>query len=68
MNAAEDGQAGIQEMGGCATSLFYQSEEGNEVSLARRAFVACAAFQCCLSSLQLPQLLEATSPGIMAAI
>eukprot|EP00891_Asterochloris_glomerata_P005664 jgi/Astpho2/5664/Aster-02909 len=30
MNAAEDGQAGIQEMGGCATSLFYQSEEGNE--------------------------------------
>ena len=32
MNAAEDGQAGIQEMGGNATLLFYQSPEGNEVS------------------------------------
>jgi len=30
MNAAEDGQAGIQELGGNATMLFYQSEEGNE--------------------------------------
>jgi naphthoate synthase len=30
MNAAEDGQAGIQELGGHATMLFYQSEEGNE--------------------------------------
>lgn len=45
MNAAEDGQAGIQEMGGCATSLFYQSEEGNEVSLARRL---CLRGLCCL--------------------
>lgn len=35
MNAAEDGQAGIQELGGNATMLFYQSEEGNEV----RAYV-----------------------------
>ncbi|PNH09997.1 1,4-Dihydroxy-2-naphthoyl-CoA synthase, peroxisomal [Tetrabaena socialis] len=31
LNAAEDGQAGIQELGGNATLLFYQSEEGNEV-------------------------------------
>lgn len=30
MNAAEDGQAGIQELGGNATLLFYQTEEGNE--------------------------------------
>ncbi|GLC45681.1 hypothetical protein PLESTB_001317300 [Pleodorina starrii] len=30
LNAAEDGQAGIQELGGNATLLFYQSEEGNE--------------------------------------
>ena len=30
MNAAEDGQAGIQEMGGAATLLFYQSKEGEE--------------------------------------
>lgn len=30
MNAAEDGQAGIQELGHNATLLFYQSEEGNE--------------------------------------
>ncbi|KAG2489664.1 hypothetical protein HYH03_011776 [Edaphochlamys debaryana] len=30
LNAAEDGQAGIQELGGNATMLFYQSEEGNE--------------------------------------
>lgn len=32
LNAAEDGQAGIQQLGGDATLLFYQSEEGNEVS------------------------------------
>lgn len=31
LNAAEDGQAGIQELGGNATLLFYMSEEGNEV-------------------------------------
>ncbi len=31
LNAAEDGQAGIQQLGGDATLLFYQSEEGNEV-------------------------------------
>ncbi|KAI3426047.1 hypothetical protein D9Q98_008015 [Chlorella vulgaris] len=30
LNAAEDGQAGIQQLGGDATLLFYQSEEGNE--------------------------------------
>jgi len=36
LNAAEDGQAGIQDMGGSATLLFYQSEEGNE---GRRAFL-----------------------------
>jgi naphthoate synthase len=30
MNAAEDGQAGIQEMGHNLTLLFYNSEEGNE--------------------------------------
>ena len=30
LNAAEDGQAGIQQLGGDATMLFYQSEEGNE--------------------------------------
>lgn len=36
LNAAEDGQAGIQQLGGDATMLFYQSEEGDE---GRRAFV-----------------------------
>ncbi|WIA08998.1 hypothetical protein OEZ85_008412 [Tetradesmus obliquus] len=30
LNAAEDGQAGIQQLGGDATLLFYMSEEGNE--------------------------------------
>lgn len=30
LNAAEDGQAGIQELGGNATLLFYQSAEGSE--------------------------------------
>lgn len=30
LNAAEDGQAGIHQLGGDATMLFYQSEEGNE--------------------------------------
>jgi hypothetical protein len=33
LNAAEDGHAGIQELGGNATMLFYQSEEGSEVGL-----------------------------------
>lgn len=32
MNAVEDGQAGLQMLGGDATMLFYNSEEGNEVS------------------------------------
>lgn len=31
MNAVEDGQAGLQMLGGDATMLFYNSEEGNEV-------------------------------------
>ena len=31
LNAMEDGQAGLQQLGGDATLLFYQSEEGNEV-------------------------------------
>ena len=31
LNAAEDGQAGLQQLGGEATSLFYQTQEGNEV-------------------------------------
>lgn len=39
LNAAEDGQAGIQQLGGDATLLFYQSEEGNEVGPSR--LVAC---------------------------
>eukprot|EP01025_Chloroclados_australasicus_P018318 TRINITY_DN19534_c0_g1_i1.p2 TRINITY_DN19534_c0_g1~~TRINITY_DN19534_c0_g1_i1.p2 ORF type:complete len:148 (+),score=15.34 TRINITY_DN19534_c0_g1_i1:1-444(+) len=30
MNAAEDGQAGIQELGHNLTMMFYNSEEGNE--------------------------------------
>ena len=30
LNAAEDGQAGIQDLGGSATMLFYQSGEGTE--------------------------------------
>lgn len=30
MNAAEDGQAGIQELGHNLTMMFYQSEEGAE--------------------------------------
>ncbi|GFR46797.1 hypothetical protein Agub_g8429 [Astrephomene gubernaculifera] len=36
LNAAEDGQAGLQELGGNATLLFYMSEEGNE---GRQAYV-----------------------------
>ena len=43
LNAAEDGQAGIQQLGGDATLLFYQSEEGNEVGAA----VPCCAVLCC---------------------
>lgn len=35
LNAAEDGQAGIQQLGGDATLLFYQCEEGNEVGRGR---------------------------------
>jgi naphthoate synthase len=31
LNAAEDGQAGLQQLGGDATMLFYQTEEGSEV-------------------------------------
>jgi naphthoate synthase len=30
LNAAEDGQAGIQQLGGDATMLFYSSAEGDE--------------------------------------
>ena len=30
LNAAEDGHAGLQQLGGDATLLFYQSEEGSE--------------------------------------
>jgi naphthoate synthase len=37
LNAAEDGHAGIQQLGGDATMLFYQSEEGNE---GREAYLA----------------------------
>ena len=33
MNAVEDGQSGLQQLGGDATMLFYNSEEGNEVRL-----------------------------------
>ena len=33
LNAAEDGHAGLQALGGEATSLFYQTAEGNEVRL-----------------------------------
>lgn len=36
LNAAEDGQAGIQQLGGDATMLFYQSEEGSE---GRQAYI-----------------------------
>ena len=36
LNAAEDGHAGIQELGGNATLLFYMTEEGNE---GRQAYV-----------------------------
>jgi naphthoate synthase len=36
MNAAEDGQAGIQELGHNLTLLFYNSEEGSE---GRQAFL-----------------------------
>ena len=36
LNAAEDGHAGIQELGGNATMLFYQTEEGDE---GRRAYL-----------------------------
>ena len=36
LNAVEDGAAGLQQLGGDATLLFYQSEEGSE---GRRAFV-----------------------------
>lgn len=34
LNAAEDGHAGLQQLGGDATMLFYQSEEGNEGRIA----------------------------------
>ena len=34
LNAAEDGHAGLQVLGGEATSLFYQTAEGNEVGSA----------------------------------
>jgi naphthoate synthase len=30
LNAAEDGHAGLQQLGGDATLLFYQTEEGSE--------------------------------------
>lgn len=33
LNAAEDGQAGLMALGGDATGLFYQTEEGDEVQL-----------------------------------
>ena len=36
LNAVDDGAAGLQQLGGDATLLFYRSEEGSEV---RRAFV-----------------------------
>jgi len=36
MNATEDGQAGLQQLAGDATMLFYKSEEGNE---GRQAYV-----------------------------
>ena len=36
LNAADDGAAGLQQLGGDATLLFYKSEEGSE---GRRAFV-----------------------------
>ncbi|KAK9798990.1 hypothetical protein WJX73_009442 [Symbiochloris irregularis] len=36
LNAAEDGQAGLMALGGEATGLFYQTEEGNE---GRRSFM-----------------------------
>ena len=39
MNAVEDGQAGLQMLGGDATMLFYNSEEGNEVMTAVYAAV-----------------------------
>ena len=38
MNAVEDGQSGLQQLGGDATMLFYNSEEGNEVRPCFRAF------------------------------
>ena len=37
MNAVEDGQSGLQQLGGDATMLFYNSEEGNEVCLCSEA-------------------------------
>ena len=36
LNATEDGQAGLQQLAGDATMLFYKSAEGDE---GRRAFV-----------------------------
>ena len=36
LNACEDGHMGLQQLGGDATMLFYQSEEGNE---GREAYV-----------------------------
>lgn len=51
LNAAEDGQAGIQQLGGDATLLFYQSEEGNEVgSRAAEAGQGCNAWKCSAAS------------------
>lgn len=50
LNAAEDGQAGIQQLGGDATLLFYQSEEGNEVGAGRRRLVVGAEVVAALPS------------------
>ncbi len=48
MNAVEDGQSGLQQLGGDATMLFYNSEEGNEVrALLSEHMSALSGFNAC---------------------
>ena len=58
MNAVEDGQSGLQQLGGDATMLFYNSEEGNEVSLVPMLFWVVIQVHCLLAGARTAQLLH----------
>lgn len=49
LNAAEDGQAGLMALGGDATGLFYQTEEGNEVGRVHASACIHTHTKACLS-------------------